>query len=389
MKLAALMNTNALWARSGYGTQGRQLLTRMAADGHACAVAANYGLEGMVTDFDGIPHLPRGSDAYSNDVIGAYYTDWTGRHPNHAPLLMTLYDVWVLSASVYDTARTLSWVPIDSGPVAYPVAEWLRKPTVTPVAMSRFGQEQMAAAGIDSHYVPHAIDTDVFKRTESITTAGGEMTGREIIGADPGQFVVGMFNANSDARPSRKAWPESLLAFSVFARAHDDAVLYVHTERHGANGGLKMDELIEAVGLSEHQVKVVNQYAFRQGIPQEGLAALYSACDVMLAPSYGEGFGLTALEAGSCGVRLILNDFSAQPELLGDGWLTTGQPFYNASFRNWFSAPSVGSIVESLEAAYAAPRGHSDKARAHAVQYDADLVYRQRWRPLLEEMSAA
>ena len=70
--------------------------------------------------------------------------------------------------------------------VAHPVAEWLRKPTVTPVAMSRFGQEQMAAAGIDSHYVPHAIDTDVFKRTESIQTAGGDMTGREIIGVEPG-----------------------------------------------------------------------------------------------------------------------------------------------------------------------------------------------------------
>jgi glycosyltransferase involved in cell wall biosynthesis len=214
------------------------------------------------------------------------------------------------------------------------------------------------------------------------------MTGRQIMGVEPDQFVVGAFNANSDSRPSRKAWPEQLLAFSIFAKDHDDAVIYIHTDRHGAGAnGLKMDELCAAVGLEEHQFKFVNQYAYRSGIPQEGLAALMSACDVGLAASYGEGFGLTVLELQSVGVRVIVNDFSSQPELVGDGWLTTGQPFYNPGFQNWWKAPSIASIVDSLEAAYEAPRGHSDKARSHAVQYDADLVYRQRWRPVLEAMA--
>ena len=389
VKLAALLNSNALWARSGYGTQSRQLLTRMAKDGHAVAVCANYGLEGTVTDWDGIPHFPRGNDAYSNDVVGAYYQDWTQRHRDKSPLLMTLYDVWVLNSTVYDQAKVLSWVPIDGAPVAAPVAEFLRKPNVHPVAMSKFGAEQMTEAGIDCFYVPHAIDTDVFKRTETVDIAAqGPMTGRQIMGVESDQFVVGAFNANSDSRPSRKAWPEQLLAFSIFAKDHDDAVLYIHTDRHGAGAnGLKMDELCAAVGLKEHQFKFVNQYAYRSGIPQEGLAALMSACDVGLAASYGEGFGLTVLEFQSCGVRVVANDFSAQPELVGDGWLTAGQPFYNPGFQNWWKAPSIGSIVESLERAYAAPRGHSDKARAHAVQYDADLVYRQRWRPVLEAMA--
>lgn len=385
MKLQAIMNTNALWARSGYGTQANQLLTRMAKDGHSVAVAANYGLEGTVTEWEGIPHFPRGTDAYSNDVIGPYYKDWTARRPDLKPLLMTLYDVWVLSAKIYGEVPTVSWVPIDSAPVAAPVAAFLRQSTVTPVAMSRFGFEQLALQGIDSVYIPHAIDTNVFSRTESVNVSvQGPMTGRELMGVDAGVFVVGAFNANQDQK--RKAWPEALLAFSIFAKSHDDAVMYLHTERHGAMGGFRMDELIAACGLEPHQYKFVNQYAWRTGIPSEGMAALMSACDVGLAATYGEGFGLTVLEMQACGLRVIANDFSAQPELVGDGWLTTNQATYNPHFQNWWKAPNINSMVECLEAAYAAPRGHSDKARAHAVQYDADLVYRQKWRPLFEEL---
>lgn len=384
MSLSLLAMTNALWSASGYGTQGTQLLTRMAKDGHHVAVAANYGLEGTITEWAGIPHFPRGTDRFSNDVIGSYYEDWTSRHPHASPVLFTLYDVWVLNSSVYDKAPVLSWVPIDSAPVAKPVADFLRKANVTPVAMSRFGEAQMAEAGIDSAYIPHAIDTDLYRRRDSVVTAAGELTGRELMGfTDDDLFIVGAFNANQDSQ--RKAWPEIMLAFSLWARDHDDARLYIHSERHGAMGGLVLDHLAEAVGLQPHQFKIVNQYAYRTGVPNEAMAALYSACDVMLAPTYGEGFGLTVLEAQACSVPVIVNDFSAQTELCGDGWLTSNRPVWNKEFRNWWKAPDVESIMEALELSYQRERGPSDKARAFAVQYDADLVYRQKWRPLLAE----
>lgn len=387
VKLSALMMSNATWSRSGYGTQSRQLLTRMAKDGHAVAVSANYGIEGMPIEWEGIAHFPRGGNMYNNDVLPAYFQDWSFRNSDKTPILMTLYDVWVLDSRIYDTATTVSWVPVDASPAPVGVAAFLRKPKVRPIAMSRFGEQQLLDAGIACTYIPHAIDTAVFKRTETVDIATqGPMSGRQIIGVGPDRFVVGCFNANQDLAPSRKAWPEILLAFSVFARTHPDAVIYLHTERHGANGGLKMDDLIQAVGIPDHQVTFVNQYAYRQGIPQEGIAALMSGCDVGLAPSYGEGFGLTVLEMQACGVRVIANNASSQPELVGDGWLTDNQPYWVPHQQAWWKAPSVLSIVDCLEQAYDGPRGHSDKARAHAVGYDADIVYRQKWRPLFAEL---
>jgi hypothetical protein len=44
--------------------------------------------------------------------------------------------------------------------------------------------------------------------------------------------------------------------------------------------------------------------------------------------------------------------------------------------------------VDGLEAAYARGKGRSDKARAHAKQYDADVVWDQYWRPYLAELAS-
>jgi alpha-1,3-rhamnosyl/mannosyltransferase len=50
-------------------------------------------------------------------------------------------------------------------------------------------------------------------------------------------------------------------------------------------------------------------------------AALYSACDVFVFPSLYEGFGLTPLEAMSCGAPVICSNVSSLPEVTGDAAL--------------------------------------------------------------------
>lgn len=387
MPIAATWHSNAAWAPTGYGTQTYQVVSRMINDGHKIVVASNYGLEATVTEWENIPHYPRGHDVWNNDVVGPYFDEWSNQHPGFSHVQFTLFDAWVYTSPRFDDIPTYSWVPIDHMPVPPKVRDFLKKPTVTPIAMSRFGESQLKNEGIDCVYIPHAIDTSVFKPTARVEIGGKRLTGREIMQVPEDRFVVGMFNANKGTTPSRKAWAENLLAFSVFARSHDDAVLYIHSDRHGTMGGLKLDELIKALGIPDHQVKFVNQWALRMGIPQSGVATLMTATDVGLLPSLGEGFGLTSIEMQACGTRVIVNNFSAQPELLGDGWLVEGQPFWDDAQKSWFSMPMVGSIMEQLEAAYTAGRGRSQKAMDFvATSYDADHVYATKWRPLLDAL---
>ena len=386
MSIAAVWHSNAPWTQTGYGTQTAQVVRRMIADGHKIAVAANYGLEATVTEWEGATVYPRGLDQWCNDIVGPYFDDWKSQHPGDHHMQFTLFDVWIYSSPRFDNIQTASWVPIDHMPAPPPVLEFLRKPTVTPIAMSQFGLRMIQDAGIDALYAPHAIETSVFKPTGRVKVSGKMMTGREIMGIPEDKWVVGMVNANkAGGGVHRKAWAENLLAFSIWAQDHPDAVLYLHTERDGAMGGWKMPDLIKAVGLRPEQVRIVNQYAYRLGIPAEGLAALYTAMDVALLPTYGEGFGITAIEAQACGTPVILNDFTAQTELCGDGWLVEGQPFWDDGMKSWFRIPFVSSIVDALEAAYQRGRGRSKKAEQFVkTYYDADVVYDRYWRPILD-----
>jgi glycosyltransferase involved in cell wall biosynthesis len=121
-------------------------------------------------------------------------------------------------------------------------------------------------------------------------------------------------------------------------------------------------------------------------LPTEIVAATYTAMDVYLGVSMGEGFGLGTLEAQACGTRVIVSDFAASSELVGEGWLTEGQPYWDASHKAFFTTPLVPSIVDALEKAYQKGRSRSQQAIDFAKLYDADLVFENDWKPTLNKI---
>lgn len=377
--------SNAPWSGTGYSTQTAQAVTRMRRDGHNVAISNNYGLQGMRTVWEDIPIYPMGFEAYSNDVVAANFQDWTHQHPGTRSHIIALFDAWPLKGAWIEQMPVSIWTMVDHLPCPPNVLNVLMRPNVTPIAVSRFGQEQIMRAGKDNvPYIPMAIDT---KRTYKPTPTFNGKTGRELMGWEDGgedYFVASIINANKGV-PGRKAWGENLLAFSIFAAKHDDARLYIHSERHGNMGGQNLDAIIAAVGLQPHQYRFVNQYAQHNGIPNEAMAALYTATDVLMAATYGEGGGLTVVEAGACETPCIVNDFTAQPEMVSeDSYLTSGQPWWDAHQTAWWNIPNVQSIVAALEDAYAKGRYRSAKQREHVQQYDADHVWDTLWRPYME-----
>ena len=119
------------------------------------------------------------------------------------------------------------------------------------------------------------------------------------------------------------------------------------------------------------------------------MAHLYSAADVLLSPSMGEGFGLPILEAQACGCPVITGNWTSMPELTAAGWMVDGDPFPTPQ-GSWQYIPFIKSIREAIENAYDA-RGDTalrERAREFALQYDADRVTRDYWRPLLAELAA-
>jgi len=345
-----------------------------------------YGLEGSTSMWNGVKIYPRGNAPYSDDIMVAHWMDWANGNKDIPAILMTLFDVWVFKSPSFDLCPNIaSWVPIDHSPCPEDVLRWCARPNVKPIAMSKFGGQMLDQAGIEHFYAPHGIEP-VFKPTKKYKSSTGEATGRELMGIPEDKFVVMMNAANKGANPSRKSFGENLLAFGIFAKTHPDAVIYLHVERDGSSGGISVLDLIKAVGLEEHQYKIVDQYAYRIGFPQEALAAMYSAADVLLSCSMGEGFGLAVIEAQACGVPVIVSDFTAQPELVGSGWKVDVQPFWDAHQKAWFCTPQVPSIVDALRQAYNAPRGVDKTAVDFAQGYNADTVYEAHWKPIMKEL---
>lgn len=373
-----LWYSNAPWCATGYGTQTAQTITRLQAAGHEVAVHANYGLEGQGTTWRKTQIYPKGLSPYSDDVMVAHYQHWAHGNPHLQPLLMTLFDVWCLKSPTLETVPSIaSWVPIDHTPTPPDVLAWCARPNVTAIAMSEFGQKMLHQAGVDALYVPHAVEP-VFSPTPKVNG----VSGREIMGVPDDAFVVMMNSANKGSQPPRKAFGENLLAFAIFAKTHSDAYLYLHTEQMGFNG-VHLPTLVKACGIPADRVIFADQYAVRNGMPQEVLPALYTAADVLLAVSMGEGFGIPVVEAQACGTRAITSNQTAQTELNGHGWLVDCQPYWDTAQKSWFHMPFIQQIVSALEAAYEARVVLHEPSVEFASQYGADLVFDKYWKPVM------
>jgi hypothetical protein len=381
--ITAVWASNSPVMGTGYGTQTKQAVSRMVNAGHRISIAANYGVEGQVTTWNGVRMWPRGYAQHSEDVLPAYVKAWAHETGDPNTLLMTLYDVWVYMSVLGKVDRIASWVPIDHMPAPERVLAFLSHPTVTPIAMSKFGRDMIERAGLECLYVPHALD-GTYKPTPTVNGR----TAREFIGIPEDAYLVTMNQANKGSSPSRKAWPENLMALAEFQSRHDDVWAYLHTEKSGSMGGVDLPRLAEAVGLDMARTRFADPFAMRMGVPAEMVAAIYTGTDVLLACSMGEGFGLTVLEAQATGTPVVVSNWTAQPELVGDGWCVDGQPYWNAPMSAWWLMPNVKLIADSLEQAYARGRYRSQEAIDFTKGYDADLVFDDYWRPALKVLAA-
>lgn len=375
-----LWHSNAPWASTGYGQQTALTTTLIQEVGHDVAISAFWGLGGRKLEWNGMPVFPSGPD-FGDAWLPAYAVDWFG-NPDGG-WIVTLMDVWALkhSPEPLNGLHTACWTPVDHDPLsAITKVFFERVPTAVPIAMSKFGQDAIAnALDRECLYAPHAVDTTVFRPYD-------QADARAEAGIPADAFVIGMVANNQGNAPPRKAFPQVLEAFVEFRKRHDDAFLFLHTRPDVKPDGLDLPFLAKHLGMEESVMGFSSPYAMQVGIEQDKMAQLYSTFDVLASPSYGEGFGIPIIEAQAVGCPVIVNDFTAMPELVGDGWVCEGERWWDMSQGSYFKAPNVSSILECLEEAYKHRGGGSVKAREFALGYDARKVFAECWVPILNDL---
>lgn len=374
-----IWHSNAPFAGTGYAQQ-TALFTPLLKEHFDLTISAFWGLEGAVLPWNGIPVLPGIGSTYGNECIGDHVGKVFGG-PRDG-IVFTLMDVWVLDPHLWSQFNVASWVPVDHEPAPDPVVDFFHGSGAIPIAMSKFGERMLRDADLDPLYVPHGVDMSIYRPVENA---------REQTGLPEDAFIVGMFAANK-GNPSRKCFAEALTAFKAFQSTHKDAVLYLHTEATGRIGGVRLPDLIRKLRIDPESVIFPDQYrAMHFPHRPEQMAELFSSCDVLLAPSAGEGFGVPVIEAQACGVPVIVSDFSAQPELVGAGWMVDGTTTYTA-IGSWQFKPSVEDIASCLKKAYGKSGRErveqSRVARQFAGRYDVNHVMSEHMLPALAEVEA-
>jgi FkbM family methyltransferase len=356
----------------------------MQANGHEMSIIAFWGHEGQPINWNGIQVFGKSFHPYAMDIMHSHSVTFK------ADAMISLMDAWVVETENLLGTRWIPWFPIDSEPLPQRISEVVKK-AYARITMSRFGSQQMDNAGLDYHYVPHGVDSKVFKPLD-------QMQSREALKLPLDKFMVGMVAANK-GNPPRKAFHQNIAAFAELKKKHNDCFLYLHTLDGVRNSGLQVALIpfIKSLGLTygyaftdsakTADVVFADQYGLAIGYADPIMSQLYSAMDVHMLVSMGEGFGIPILEAQACGAPVIVGDWTAMSELCFSGWKVDkkdAEPIWN-NLDSYQYLPHTGAIADKLEQAYRM-RGNQDyrtRARDGAVKYDVQRVYEKYWKPAL------
>jgi glycosyltransferase involved in cell wall biosynthesis len=127
-------------------------------------------------------------------------------------------------------------------------------------------------------------------------------------------------------------------------------------------------------------------------LAESQLKSLYGQCQVMVGPSYAEGYGLPFAEAMLSGIPVITTNWGGQLDFCnsGNSWLVDYQ-FERAQthFRLWVSCwahADVESLTQAMRDAYAAtPQTRAAMAACGREQ----LMARHQWRHVAQRLTAA
>jgi len=186
---------------------------------------------------------------------------------------------------------------------------------------------------VDEYYLPHAVDTDIFKKLTPEDVAGFKRT-TLMVDDDDDRMIFFWNNRNARRKQSGSLiwWFKSFLD----EVGHDKARLIMHTDPKDPHGQ-DLVHILQRLNLTNGQIMLSSQK-----IPPDHLAMLYNMADCTINISDAEGFGLATFESLACETPVIVNMTGGLQEQVTDG-------------DNWFGIgiePSSKAIIGSQQVPY-------------------------------------
>ena len=188
---------------------------------------------------------------------------------------------------------------------------------------------QTVAPEVDSSYIPHAVDGDIFKPHTADEVKAWRMS----------KNLDDKFVCFWNSRNARRKLSGTLIWwFKEFLDkgGHDNACLIMHTDvkdQHGQD----LEAIIHELGLTDGQVLFS-----RDKVDAADLAGMYNMADLTICISDAEGFGLSTLESLSCGTPILVNMTGGLQDQVTDG-----EKFFGIGLQ-----PASKAIIGSQQVPY-------------------------------------
>ena len=216
-------------------------------------------------------------------------------------------DVVVINNDWWNVAGFMEHAPKGLPVVAYmPVDGCNMNPAVTPqlnrlataVWYSDFGYREAVKAGFRGAraVIPHGLDSKLFHPMDKARA-------REALNLPQDAFIVGNVNRNQP----RKRLDLTIQYFAEWTRTQqvDNALLLLHCAKRDI--GWDLESLARYHGIGNRVIFTGSEH-LREAAGVSQLPLIYSALDVQVSTTLGEGWGLTAMEGMACGVPQIVPD---------------------------------------------------------------------------------
>lgn len=366
---------DAPFVQSGYGKCCREITKRLRGLGHEVAIFATIGnRSSFLFEWEGIPIYPGADDIMGEDICLNHYEHFK------ADVYITQVDLWPLR-SLHNLARQgiINWIPyspIDSFPIPESFVERL-KFAIQPVTMCHWAELQLRKLGIEATTIHHGVDCSIYKPIPDREKV------KEELGFNPNCFLVGMVQANQFLR---KAIEEQFLGIKIFKDKHPeiDLRVYFHTTPFRGES-YHLPDLARMFGIQDI-IKFPSDYDCLIGYPEERLARIYSAFDVLLSATNGEGFGLPVIEAQCCGVPVLATDCMSFPELVQYGELCAIKTYFTVPALITKPMPDEQDIAEKLWKMYNTNYDRAEIATMAKYRWDWDSRIINQWMIMLDRV---
>lgn len=376
---------------TGFGQVSHEVITRLNRTGAYDFVALGINYRGGRHEYNFHVYPTDSGDVYGTRMFPYYVQE---ERPDlifmvQDPFVIVSYMAGLEQMGLMDVVPTVGYFPIDGNSVP---TDWLKalKSLTVPIAYSQYAKNVLASydSDIEKIYMPivyHGISTNDYRPLRDIDR---ETLRKKNNISD--RFVVGVVNRYQP----RKQVPLGVRAFSLFRNGYkvcqdchnyyqlnlgwcdlcfsknverttgpvEEALIYLHMEPvEPLTGGesSSLFKVIRSAGISPevaaNSVMLPQKHIYGPDSPtREEVVNLYNMLDCYVATDCGEGFGLTQMEALSCGIPVIKSDNTVSRELLGEhgiyarncGFFTMG--YDSGHFRPVVHIPAVVDAIESV-----------------------------------------